>query len=412
VVAITTVVLAAVAVTLADRPYGGALASARIHVQDILVSYQFSGQPQPYTPNRNVNELTRGDFIDPQVAATAAKTLKGVTGQDLLSHIGFSALTGTEASLTYDGSTSPDVSSRRLDAYINAFVDQRRAQQKQALQRAATSVAGTSAETKLTQAANAIDGQIFPVGATTTIDAKRLAKPAALLGGGLAGALLGLILALVLGRADRRIRSQDELRLAGLRSVELDSGRKPETVDTLRALAEVAGIGSDGGVVAVVTPSGDGTPLARELATAFAASARPTALLTESGAAVNREGVWTPIEGALGNAMRSLPRLSDTVARMRPANGVAVIDAPAINERAEGVIASGLADVTLLVVQRNRTTWKQLEEALDTLGDAVTQGRVRVCLDRGRASRDDGVAHLTGAARPGRGRMERIRSAV
>jgi hypothetical protein len=76
------------------------------------------------------------------------------------------------------------------------------------------------------------------------------------------------------------------------------------------------------------------------------------------------------------------------------------------------VIASGLADVTLLVVQRNRTTWKQLEEALDTLGDAVTQGRVRVCLDRGRASRDDGVAHLTGAARPGRGRMERIRSAV
>jgi hypothetical protein len=97
---------------------------------------------------------------------------------------------------------------------------------------------------------------------------------------------------------------------------------------------------------------------------------------------------------------------------MRPANGVAVIDAPAINERSEGVIASGLADVTLLVVQRNRTTWKQLEEALDTLGDAVTQGRVRVCLDRGRASRDDGVAHLTGAARPGRGRMERIRSAV
>jgi hypothetical protein len=105
VVAITTVVLAAVAVMLADRPYGGAKASARIHVQDTIVSFQFSGQPQPYTPNRNVNELTRADFIDPQVAAAAAKTLKGVTGQDLLSHIGFSPLTGTEASLTYDGST-------------------------------------------------------------------------------------------------------------------------------------------------------------------------------------------------------------------------------------------------------------------------------------------------------------------
>ncbi|MDX6533697.1 MAG: hypothetical protein QOF68_1441 [Gaiellales bacterium] len=410
-VALTTVVLAAVAVTLADRPYGGAKASARVHVQDTIVSFQFTGQPQPYTPNRNVNELTRADFIDSQVAATAAKKLSGVTGQQLVSHLGFQALTGTEALLTYDGSTSPEISSRRLDVYVAAFIEQRRSQQRQALDQAATSVAGTQAETKLTQAADAVDGQIFPVGEITTADAKSIATPAALLGGALAGALLGLILALVLGRADRRIRTHEDLRLAGLRAIEVDSARKPESVDTLRALTEVAGIGSDGGVVAVASPSGDvRTPLARELATAFASSSRPTALLTESGGAVNREGVWTQIEGGLGNAMRSLPRLSDTVARLRPANGVAVIDAPAITERSEGVIASGLADVTVLVVQRNRTTWKQLEEALETLADAVTQGRVRVCLDRGRTSREDGVAQLTGTNRPGR--MERIRSAV
>jgi hypothetical protein len=403
--------MAVIAVTLADRPYGGAKATARVHVQDTVVSFQFSGQPQPYTPNRNVNDLTRADFVDPQVAAAAAKNLSGITGQELVSHLGFQPLTGTEAALTYDGSTSPAISERRLGAYVDAFVAQRRAQQKSALARAASAVAGTQAEERLTSAANAIDGQIFPVGQITTADAKKIALPAALIGGALAGALLGLILALVLGRADRRIRNHEDLRLAGLRAIEVDSARKPESVDTLRALAEVAGIGPDGGVVAVASPAGDGrTPLARELATAFASSARPTALLTENGGAVNREGVWTQIEGGLGNAMRSLPRLGDTVARLRPANGVAVIDAPAITERSEGVIASGLADVTLLVVQRNRTTWKQLEEALETLADAVAQGRVRVCLDRSRTSRDDGVAQLTGATRPGR--LERLRSAV
>lgn len=403
--------MAVIAVTLADRPYGGAKAAARVHVQDTIVSFQFSGQPQPYTPTRNVNELTRADFIDPQVAAAAAKKLSGVTGQQLIAHLGFTPLTGTEAALTYDGSTSQEVSQRRLQAYIAEFVAERRGQQKQALARAATAVAGTPAEQKLTSAANAVDGQIFQVGNITTTGAKKLAVPIAVLGGVLAGALLGLILALMLGRADRRIRTHEDLRLAGLRTIEVDSSRKPESVDTLRALAEVAGIGPDGGVIAVASPSGDGrTPLARELATAFASSARPTALLTEHSGAVNREGVWTAIEGGLGSTMRSLPQLSDTVARLRPANGVAVIDAPAITERSEGVIASGLADVTLLVVQRNRTTWKQLEEALDTLADAVTQGRVRVCLDRSRAARDDGVAQLTGSARPGR--LDRIRSAV
>jgi hypothetical protein len=403
--------MAVLAVTLAGRPYGGAKASARVHVQDTVVSFQFSGQPQPFTPTRNVNDLTRGDFIDPQVGDIAARKLSGVSGNDLVGRLGFQALTGTEVALTYDGSTNADISKRRLDAYVTALIDQRRSQQSLALTRAAENVTDPTAKTKLTQAAAALNGQIFPVGAVTVTDAKRLARPLALIGGAIAGALLGLILALVLGRIDGRIRSHDDLRLAGLRVIDVDSGRKPESVDALRALTEVGGIGADGGVIAVASPSGEGrTPLARELATAFATSARPTALLSESGGAVNREGVWTPIEGGLGNALRSVPRLSDTIARLRPANGVAVIDAPAITESSSGVVASGVADITVLVVQRNRTTWKQLEDALERLDDAAAQGRVRVCLDRGRANRDDGVAQLTGAARPGR--LERLRSAV
>ena len=222
-------------------------------------------------------------------------------------------------------------------------------------------------------------------------------RPALLLGGILAGLILGAAVALAIGQADPRIRSIGDLRAAGVRALPVDTG-KTETVVALRVLAEVGGIDANGGVIAVVTPHGESTPLSRSLAGAFAQAGRPTIWLSEGGIARSTDAGWSDPEPA-ADAMQSLPRLRQALDGMREGE-VVVIDAPGLLDHPEGLVATAVATVTVLSVRRGRSKWSDLESMLELLEDAVVGGRVRVCLERGRKAAPMQMMGRVRAARP------------
>jgi hypothetical protein len=398
-------VLVAVAATaLSGHHISDAKATARVHIQDTTVTYQFQGQPQPFTAVHSVQDLTENEFVDPQVAAAAAASLKdGTTARQYLDNLGFAALDGTDVQLSYSDNSSEAVAAARLDAYVKALVHQRISSERKQLLQAANTLqqhgGDATAVARLTTAAGNLTQGIHPNGNTTTSAAKTLPGPALLAGGILAGIILGIAIALGIGQADPRIRSTGDLRAAGVRALAVDPS-KPESVEALRALAEVGGVDARGGMIAVVTPKGDhGGELSRTLAESFAQSGRPTTWLSESGIARTGEAGWTQVDAGTA-VLSSLPRLRDALAGSREGE-VVVVDAPALLEHPSGLVSTAVANVTVLSLRRGRSTWSDLESMLELLEDSVVSGRVRVCLDRGRkAAGTSLMSRATTAARP------------
>ncbi len=390
VVLICIVLVTVLGVSLANKRLSGATASARVHEQDTSVAFSpQSGLPQPSTESRSVNELTRGDFVDPQIAAAAAAKLGGgMTGSGLSGALGFTPLNGTDVELTYSGGGSTAEAGRRLKAYVDKLISTRIATQRQQLQRAAAKLNGqggppvAAAETRLLAAANGLDQQIFQVGSITASKSRSIPSSAIVAGSAVAGLIVGILVALALGQFDPRIRRVADLRLAGLRALEVDRG-DAESIETLRTVAEVGGLDATGGVVAVAPSFGGETPLSRELAESFAASGRPTTLLSDQGVSRSGDGdeAWTPVE-AEPRPLRSMPRLRATLADGRIGD-VTVINAPGVLQHPQALIAAAAADVTILVLRRGRSTWAELERSLEMLEDAAVAGKVRICLERG-----------------------------
>jgi hypothetical protein len=109
VVVIAVVLVAALAVALPVHRLSAASATTRLHEQDTTVAFSYKGDPQPETASQSVHDIVRSDFIDPAVAETAAQHVGGLTGAQLASDLGMTALTGTDVQLTYD---SPHMSGR------------------------------------------------------------------------------------------------------------------------------------------------------------------------------------------------------------------------------------------------------------------------------------------------------------
>ena len=388
VVLICIVLVTVLGVSLANKRLSSATASARVHEQDTSVAFSpQSGLPQPSTESRSVNELTRGDFVDPQIAAAAAANLGGgMTGSGLSGALGFTPLNGTDVELTYSGGGSTAEAGRRLKAYVNELISTRIATQRQQLERAATKLNGqggppvTAAETRLQLAANGLSQQIFQVGSITASKSRSIPSSAIVAGSAVAGLILGILVALALGQFDPRIRNVADLRLAGLRALEVDRG-DAESIETLRTVTEVGGLDATGGVVAVAPSIGE-TPLSRELAASFAASGRPTTLLSDQGVSRSGDGDedWTPVE-AEPRPLRSMPRLRATLADGRIGD-VTVITAPGVLQHPQALIAAAAADITILVLRRGKSTWAELQRSLETLEDAAMAGKVRICLER------------------------------
>ena len=53
------VLVAVAATTLSGHHISNAKATARVHIQDTTVTYQFQGQPQPFTAVHAVQDLTK-----------------------------------------------------------------------------------------------------------------------------------------------------------------------------------------------------------------------------------------------------------------------------------------------------------------------------------------------------------------
>jgi hypothetical protein len=372
------------ALSLASVHFSNAKAVQRVHVQDTTVSYQFQGVPQPFTPPRSVTDLTASDFVDPQVAnQAAAKLHDGTTGPQLINGLGFAALTGSDVQLSYSDSGSSQDVQRRLEVYVRTLIQERIAAERHQLLQAANSLQShngdQSAIARLQTAAGSLSQQIHPVTAVSTTNAKTVPKPALVAAGLLAGVILGVLIALAWGQADGRIRGLADLRAAGVRAVAVEPG-KTETVEALRALSEVGGVGTGGGVVAIVTPRGDhGEALSRTLAEAFAHTGRPVTWLSDRGARRSAGGTWTAVDAGPG-VLDSLPALQRELDGA-PSDGVAVIDAPALLERPGNIVASAVATITIVSLRRGKSTWDDLESTLELLDEAVSAGRVRICLD-------------------------------
>jgi hypothetical protein len=372
----------------------GAKATARIHEQDTTLAFSYKGDPQPQSANQTANDLTSADFVDPQIAQTAANKLGGgITGSQLVSGLGFTALTGTDVQLTYSGGPSK-IAQQRLTAYVTSLIAARRSSQEKVLrgEAAALRAKSTPADVvnRLTVAADSVKNQIHPVGGVTVAPARTISRAILLAGALLAGLILGVLVALALGRADTRIRSTDQLRRAGIRSIEVDSGRNPASVDALRVLAEVNGVGASGGVVAILAPSGGVGLLASVLAARFAAAGRPTTLLSPSGAVRSSNETWEPVDQD-ASALRSVPQAEQLLESGRPGE-VFVLEGPGLMEQPEALVSAAVATITILALRPGRARWRELEQSLELLEDAVVAGRVRVCLDSGSADQRGAVA--------------------
>jgi hypothetical protein len=372
----------------------GAKATARIHEQDTTLAFSYKGDPQPQSANQTANDLTSADFIDPQIAQTAANKLGGgITGSQLVSGLGFTALTGTDVQLTYSGGPS-QIAQQRLAAYVTSLIAARRSSQEKVLRGEAADLKAknTPADVvnRLTVAADSVKNQIHSVGGVTVAPARTISRAILLAGALLAGLILGVLVALALGRADTRIRSSDQLRRAGIRSIEVDSGRNPASVDALRVLAEVNGVGASGGVVAILAPSGGVGLLASVLAARFAAAGRPTTLLSPSGAVRSSNETWEPVDQD-ASALRSVPQAEQLLESGRPGE-VFVLEGPGLMEQPEALVSAAVATITILALRPGRARWRELEQSLELLEDAVVAGRVRVCLDSGSADQRGAVA--------------------
>jgi hypothetical protein len=394
VIALCVIFAIGLALLLPVHRLSGAKATARIHEQDTTLAFSYKGDPQPQSANPTANDLTSADFVDPQIAQTAANKLGGgITGSQLVSGLGFTALTGTDVQLTYSGGPSK-IAQQRLTAYVTSLIAARRSSQEKVLRGEAADLRanGTPRDVvnRLTVAADSVKNQIHSVGGVTVAPARTISRAILLAGALLAGLILGVLVALALGRADTRIRSSDQLRRAGIRSIEVDSGRNPASVDALRVLAEVNGVGASGGVVAILAPSGGVGLLASVLAARFAAAGRPTTLLSPSGAVRSSNETWEPVDQD-ASALRSVPQAEQLLESGRPGE-VFVLEGPGLMEQPEALVSAAVATITILALRPGRARWRELEQSLELLEDAVVAGRVRVCLDSGSADQRGAVA--------------------
>jgi hypothetical protein len=394
VIALCVVFAVGLALLLPVHRLSGAKATARIHEQDTTVAFSYKGDPQPQSANQTANDLTSADFVDPQIAQTAAKRLGGgITGSQLVSGLGFTALTGTDVQLTYSGGPSP-IAQQRLAVYVASLIAARRSSQEKVLRGEAADLRaqGTSAEVvnRLTVAADSVKNQIRAVGGVTVAPARTISRAILLAGGLLAGLILGVLVALAMGRVDTRIRSSDQLRRAGVRSIEVDSGRNPASVDALRVLAEVNGVGTSGGVVAILAPSGGVSSLASVLAARFAAAGRPTTLVSPAGVVRSSNETWEQVEQDAG-PLRSVAQAEQLLESSRPGE-VFVLEGPGLMEQPEALVSAAVATITILALRPGRARWRELEQSLELLEDAVVAGHVRVCLDSGSTDQRGAVA--------------------
>ena len=69
-----------------------------------------------------------------------------------------------------------------------------------------------------------------------------------------------------------------------------------------------------------------------------------------------------------------------------------MLEGPGLLEQPEALVSAAVATITILALRPGAARWRDLEQSLELLEDAVVAGRVRVCLDRGSTDQRGAVA--------------------
>jgi capsular polysaccharide biosynthesis protein len=424
------IVLCAIAVgaathKLVKTPQPSYLAQTTLHVVDTSVAYDNSGEAIPATDvPRATSDLNADTFRDPAAAAVAAKAVRsqGLSGLALLDRLTIVPLTPTDVSITFAGS-DPRAATALVNDYASHYVANRRAAQVGALiaardllnrqLKAITPKPGVPADNAtlahaqdvaahvdgLATAASLVPQRITAAKATEALAAKKkkLTRNVATVVGAFLGLALGILVVLLLARFDRRIRSSRDLRLQGIRVVDVDSERKPESLRRLWAELELAesAIGHDVAAIAVTSSSSrEGTlSVARKLAETFASSGTPALLVDAhegwTGTAggfpddESQELEFRPLSANLIGLSQPLSqaRLARLLGESRQSGQAVVIACPAVDDDPEALLLASSADVVVLLLRRAQSSWPRLERTLSALQAAVRRPVV-VCFDR------------------------------
>jgi Mrp family chromosome partitioning ATPase/capsular polysaccharide biosynthesis protein len=406
-------------------------ASTVLTVNDTTVlSDQFTGKLQvvPNNPKFPDGWVTQ-DFVIPAVAQKAVQLLGSsscVTPSSLVNGLTLTGLSVSTVQLDLVGCSNQAETAAALDKYAQVLLNQRSDRERKQIQNTINAInsgqllanspnkKGTLARLDLGISSLIVDvtgnGSSFAHTPATTSFTKSSAPKGviALIGGLLAGLAVGALIALTIGRLDRYARRVEDIEVAGVPVVDIDSELDPSSVQLLRSELELAGVGTKLAVVTVTRAQRDeGTSgLALSLARAFAGVGTPTTLVsadlrasrvrTEAGLSGLLSGAqttaplvrldpnlnWLP-EGdssSLPETLFSASRVDRILRDLREHAAVIVIDAPAVLEDSETLPLVACSDVVLLTVRPGRTRWRALGSAV-ALIQRIAQRPMHICYD-------------------------------
>lgn len=406
-------------------------ASTKLTINDYTVGSDALGTPIPTSSNPKF-----GDGWVPQDFTSAGAAQKAIakvgsscmTSSSLLSGLTVTGLSISTVQLDLAGCASQSETAAVLNTYAQYLLIQRAAAEQTQIQAAVSGIINGQPNIKdpkiRSEATNALtkviaslyvdpstgNGVAFAHTDASTAFTKSSAPKGviALVGGLLAGLAIGSLIALVIGRLDRYARRVEDIDVAGVPVVDIDSELDPASVQLLRSELELAGVGTKLAVVTVTRARRDegSSGLALSLARAFAGVGTPTTLVsadlrasrvrTESGLSGLLSGAqtapplvrldpdlnWLP-EGdssSLPETLFSATRVDRILRDLRQHSSVIVIDAPAALEDSETLPLVACSDVVLLTVRPGRTRWQALGAAV-TLIQRIAQRPMHICYD-------------------------------
>jgi Mrp family chromosome partitioning ATPase len=368
------------------------------------------------------------DFVNPQAAARTSQLLGGSPGaSQLMANLLMTPLSINSVRLDYTGNSNPDQTQAVLKTYAGVILNQRENREATTIQQAVNTLRILTPQTasiKANESVLAKNLQQLPGNFASGYDSTKpnpVQKVAAggppiilaVLGGFLAGVAFFALVALIMGRLDSRVGRPQDIEVAGVPVVDIDSQLDPASVQLLRSELELSGVGTRLAVIGVTRATrreGSGG-LALALARTFAGVGTPTILVSadlrarkgreQDGLSALLDGtatsmpligleenlMWLP-EGT-GNAppetLFSAPRVERIVRDLRDVASVVVIDAPVVLEDSEALPLIACSDIVLLNVRPGATRWEPLGAAVSLI-QRVAKRPLHICYDRAPAS--------------------------
>jgi hypothetical protein len=381
-------------------------ATVPVHVVDTTLMFSTFGEPVPTTV---VNRVPPGSsvFITPGPAREAATKVGAPSARAVMDNLAMTPLGPYDVELSYTAPTA-QAAEAGLAAYLDAYVQARRAPQRAQLEHGYEIASTVAARDRLRVAIDALDTQIGRNGPVETkYEAASVSSAATAAGGYAAGLILASLIVLLFVRNSDRIRLPGDVRAAGLHVTEIASVDDEASLDNLRVELELAGIGRDTAVVTVCPLDARvaSRPLALALARRFAAATRHAVVVEATpsdaerdsrGSSAGRNRSSSPaknvtvVEAALkGDTGSPLPptEVDAVVQNARGLGDVVVVDTSALVGDIAAIGLAYAADAVLIVLT-NGSRWSTLESVIDRLMLSERSARIMVCFDWARDQAD------------------------